>query len=97
MGGRAGSPALPHLSPRFLFIPFTLWLLVGIPLQVALVFFIVSYARESNRGPVYVGAPEPTPLSRSHKIRLWVAAAITGLEAILGVVYFAWFSNISIG
>jgi len=81
----------------YLFIPFTLWLVIGIPLQLALTYFIIGYARESTGGPLYVGAPEPVPLSRSEKNRIRTAAAITGVETILGIVYFVWLSNIRFG
>ena len=81
----------------YLFIPLTLWLVIGIPVQIALQFFIISYARESASGPLYVGAAENVPLSASQKARLWAAAIITGLEAILGIVYFVWLSKITFG
>ena len=81
----------------YLFVPLTLWLVIGIPLQIALQFFIISYARERTRGPLYVGAPEGVPLSASEKARIWAAAVITGLEALLGIVYFVWFSNLKFG
>ena len=94
------TPISLRLAPTvvaYLFIPFTLWLVIGIPLQIALTYFIISYAREGTGGPLYIGAPDPVPLSRSRKNRIWTAAVITGLEAILGIVYFVWLSNIRFG
>ena len=81
----------------YVFVPLTLWLVIGIPFQIALQFFIISYARENTGGPLYVGAPESLPLSASERTRLWAGAIITGVETILGIVYFVWLSNITFG
>ncbi len=81
----------------YIFTPLTLWLVVGLPLQIALAFFMIIYTRERALDPSCVGAPDSMPLLPTEKRKLMVAVGITALETTFGVLYFVWLSSIEFG